>query len=86
MLAPAREAGFWRAFFVAGRTRGRRARSRAELPDGSRSRPPLPPRRAAEPSFAPEDAAELLVVAGFLRKPPPELRVVRLDAAEIRAA
>ena len=38
------------------------------------------------PSFAPEDADELLVIAGFLRRPGPELRVVSLDAAEILAA
>jgi hypothetical protein len=40
----------------------------------------------AEPSFAPEDADELLVVAGFLRRPGPELRIVSLDATEILAA
>jgi hypothetical protein len=40
----------------------------------------------ASPSFAPEHADELLVVAGFLRRPPPELRVVALDASEILAA
>jgi hypothetical protein len=40
----------------------------------------------AEHSFAPEHADELLVVAGFLRRPPPELRVASLDAAEILAA
>ena len=39
-----------------------------------------------EPSLAPEDAADLLVVAGFLRKPPPELRIVGLALAEILAA
>ncbi len=41
---------------------------------------------AAAPSFAQEDAAELLAVAAVLRKPPPEVRVVRLDRAEIQAA
>ena len=40
----------------------------------------------AEPSFAPEHADELLVVAGFLRRPGPELRIVSLDATEILAA
>ena len=40
----------------------------------------------AELSLAPEDAADLLVVAGYLRKPPPELRIVGLRAAEIAAA
>jgi hypothetical protein len=41
---------------------------------------------ASEASLAPEDAADLLVVAGFVRRPPPELRVLRLDSAEILAA
>ena len=40
----------------------------------------------AEPSLSPEDAADLLVVAGYLRRPPPELRVVGLRVAEIAAA
>jgi hypothetical protein len=40
----------------------------------------------APPSYAPEDADELLVLAGFLRRPGPELRVVSLDADEILAA
>jgi hypothetical protein len=39
-----------------------------------------------EVSLAPEDAAGLLVVAGFLRRPPPELRIVSLDVREILAA
>ena len=39
-----------------------------------------------EPSFTSEDAGELLVVAGFLRRPGPELRVVSLDAGTILAA
>ena len=37
-------------------------------------------------SFAPEDAADLVTVGGFLRRPPPELRILRLDVAEILAA
>ena len=41
---------------------------------------------ATAPSYSPEDADELLVVAGFLRRPGPELRVVSLDADEILAA
>ena len=39
-----------------------------------------------EPSVAPENADELLVVAGFLRRPGPELRIVSLDAGVILAA
>jgi DNA polymerase-3 subunit epsilon len=39
----------------------------------------------ASRSTAPEDADELRLVASFLRRPPPELRVTRLDAAAICA-
>jgi DNA primase len=35
---------------------------------------------------APEDADELRLVGSFLRRPPPELRVTRLDPGAIRAA
>ena len=84
VLAPAREPGFWRAFFVARGRVVRRGRSRAARPGGSRSRPGSPRRRAAEPSLAPEDAAELLVVAGVLRKPPPELRSSRSSRRDPR--
>jgi hypothetical protein len=41
---------------------------------------------AASVSLAPEDADELLLVASFLRRPPPELRVVDLTTASILAA
>ena len=85
VLAPAREPAFWRAFFVA---RGRvTARS---VPRGAAGRLEIEAGLAAaangEQSLAPEDAADLLVVAGFLRRPPPELRIVGLRAAEILAA
>ncbi len=43
-------------------------------------------RSAANPSVAPEDADDLLCLAGFIRRPPPELRVLPLDAARIAAA
>jgi len=84
ILAPAREPAFWRAFLVAGgrvtaRTIPRGAAGRLEIEAGLAA-------SAAEPSLAPEDAADLLVVAGYLRRPPPELRVVGLRAAEIAAA
>ena len=85
VLAPAREPAFWRAFFVA---RGRvTARS---VPRGAAGRLEIEAGLAAaangDLSLAPEDAADLLVVAGFLRRPPPELRIVGLRAAEILAA
>ena len=37
----------------------------------------------AEPSYAPEDADDLLVVAGFLRRPGPSC-IVALDAGDPR--
>jgi DNA polymerase III epsilon subunit family exonuclease len=85
MLAPAREARYWRAHFVAcgrvaARTVPRGAAGRLDLEAG------LAVAANAEVSFEPEDAADLLVVAGVLRRPPPEVRVVRLDLAEIQAA
>ncbi len=86
LLAPALEHGFRRAFFVAGgrvaavRTLSPGLAGRLEVGAG------LADAALAEPSFAPEDADELLVVAGFLRRPGPELRIVSLDAAEILAA
>jgi DNA polymerase-3 subunit epsilon len=85
VLAPAREPGFWRAFVVAGgrvtaRTIPRGPAGQLEIQAG------LAAAMAAEPSLAAEDAADLLVVSGFVRKPPPELRVVPLRLAEIQAA
>jgi DNA polymerase-3 subunit epsilon len=86
ILAPARETGFRRAFFVA---RGRVAAVRT-LPAGAAGRleaeAGVAEAERAAASFAPEDADELLVVSGFLRRPGPELRIVSLDASEILAA
>ena len=84
ILVPAVEPGFRRAFFV---TRGRVATvrtlataGRLELDAG------LAAARRAEPSLAPEDADELLVVAQFLRRPPPELSVLTFDELARRPA
>jgi DNA polymerase III epsilon subunit family exonuclease len=84
LLAPAVEPGFRRAFFVAsGRVAAMRTvgtASALELQAG------LAEARRAEPSLAPEDADELLVVSQFLRRPPPELRVVTFDELDRKAA
>lgn len=86
LLAPARERGFRRAFFVAG---GRVAAVRT-LPPGPGARLEVEAGLAeaahVDASYAPEDAEALLVVSGFLRRPRPELRVVSLDPEEILAA
>jgi hypothetical protein len=85
LLAPAREPGFWHSFLVVNgrvveRPVPRGPGSRLELEAG------LAVAVAADMSFAPEDAAALVVVAGVLRRPPPEVRVVSLDGAVTLAA
>jgi DNA polymerase III epsilon subunit family exonuclease len=86
LLVPAREDGFTRAFLVAG---GRIAAVRT-LPPGRGAELELAAGVAAaeraEPSSAPEHLDELLLVGEFLRRPPPELRVVPLDRLTARAA
>ena len=85
VLAPAREPGFQKAFLVTG---GRVAATRT-VP---RSPTPSLEIRAAlaeigqamaPPSYTPEEADDLLVLAQFLRRPGPELRVVPLDARQM---
>jgi DNA polymerase III subunit epsilon len=84
LLAPAAERGFRRAFFVAS---GRVAATRTIGPGAELEvEAGLAEARRAEPSLAPEDADELLVVAQFLRRPPPELRVVTFDELSRRRA
>jgi DNA polymerase III epsilon subunit family exonuclease len=85
LLVPALGDGH-RAFFVAG---GRVAAART-IPPGPGAlleiEAGIAEARVAETSLAPEDADELLLVGSFLRRPPPELVVVSLDAKEIAAA
>lgn len=86
LVAPARQPGFRRAFFLAG---GRVVAVRTLAPGRAgalEARAGLAAAATATTSYAPEDADELLVVAGFLRRPGPELRVVSLDADAILAA
>ncbi|HWH06170.1 MAG TPA: exonuclease domain-containing protein [Gaiellaceae bacterium] len=86
VLAPARQPGFQRAFFVSG---GRVVAARTLLPgDAGRAEVEagLAQARLAAASVEAEHADELLLVGGLRRKPPPELRVVPLDAARILAA
>jgi DNA polymerase III epsilon subunit family exonuclease len=84
LLVPAAEAGFRRAFFVSG---GRVVAARTLLP-GEAGRVELDAGLAevarAEASLGPADTDELLLIGSILRRPPPELRVIRL--AEVRAA
>jgi len=77
LLLPALEEGFRRAVFVA---KGKVAAVRA-VPSGPGAALELEAgiaeARAATASLAPEDADELLLLGSFLRKPPPELTVLR---------
>jgi DNA polymerase-3 subunit epsilon len=91
VLAPAREHGFRRAFVVTGgRVAAVRtvpiASGRLEIDAALAEARLVTPCHLAGPSYLPEDADDLLVLAGFLRRPGPELRVVPLDAGAIRAA
>jgi DNA polymerase-3 subunit epsilon len=82
LIVPAVERGFRRAVFVSA---GRVAAVRT-LPHGPALRieveAGLAEASAAEASVAPEDADELLLLGSFLRRPPPELEVVRLADLE----
>jgi hypothetical protein len=79
------EPGFGRAVFVAG---GRIAAVRSIPHGGGRTEVEagLAAARMSEASLAAEDSDELRIVSQFLRRPPPELTVCRLDAAQILAA
>ena len=86
VVVPGREPGFVRAYAVCG---GRVACARL-LPRTSDPTPEaaalLADAAAVPSSRAPEDADELRLLASFLRRPPPELRVVALELDAIRAA
>lgn len=86
VLAPARQPGLRRAFFVAG---GRVAAVRTLAPGRAgtvEARAGLAAALSTPVSYAAEHARDLLVVGGFLRRPGPELRIVSLDADAILAA
>ena len=89
VLVPAVDEGFLKAFFVAG---GRIAAVRS-LPPGAGAalevRAGLAAARealSAPPAHDPVSADELVLVDGFLRRPPPELTVASLDEAAIVTA
>jgi DNA polymerase III epsilon subunit family exonuclease len=77
LVVPAQDESCRKAFFVA---RGRVAAVRT-LPAGPGAALELEAgaaeARAAQVSLAPEDADELLLVGSFLRRPPPELTILR---------
>jgi DNA polymerase III epsilon subunit family exonuclease len=89
LLVPAAEPGWSRAIFVAG---GRVADARS-LPPGAGARleaesgiAAAHAAQAAGVCYSPEACDELLLIAGFVRRPPPELTVLPLDAETIARA
>jgi DNA polymerase III epsilon subunit family exonuclease len=79
VLVPAKEESCTRAFFVAA---GRIAAVRTLPPGPGRAlevEAGVAEALAAVPSLEPEDADELMLVGSFLRRPPPELTVVRFE-------
>jgi excinuclease UvrABC nuclease subunit len=76
LVAPAEDEGRRRAFYVA---KGRVVCSRPFLgPQGLEWQAGLAAVARAEPTLAAESADDLLVIASFLRRPPPELEVIPL--------
>jgi hypothetical protein len=85
VLAPALEPGFQRAFFVA---TGRIADVRTLPPGGGalvEIEAGLAAARTLLPPLGPEQVDELLLLGSFLRRPPPELAILPLEAGRIAA-
>jgi DNA polymerase-3 subunit epsilon len=89
LVAPAGETGWRKAFFVSG---GEVCAVRP-LPPGAGARLEVEAglalcrtaRVRAGDTLTPEQAEDLLLIDGFVRRPPPELAVLPLDAARITA-
>jgi DNA polymerase III epsilon subunit family exonuclease len=89
LIAPMIEPGWRKAFFVCG---GSVCAIRA-LPPGAGARLEIgaglalcrTARSAAEKRLTPEQAEDLMLIGGFVRRPPPEMTVLSLDADEIEA-
>ena len=89
LIAPAVEPGWQKAFFVCG---GGLCAARS-LPPGAGARLEIGAgltlcrvaREQAGGALTPEQAEDLLLVDGFVRRPPPELAVLPLDAQQITA-
>ena len=86
LLAPAVDPGWHRAFFVSGGA----VRAVRSLPPGGGARLEIEAglalcsraQQGTEP-LTPEEAEDLLLIDGFVRRPPPELAVLPLDADRI---
>jgi len=89
LIVPAVDPGWRRAFFVSGGT----LRAVRSLPPGAGARIEIEAGlalcRTAQPStepLTPEEAEDLLLIDGFVRRPPPELTVLPLEPQRIAAA
>jgi hypothetical protein len=88
LVAPAVEPGWRTAFFVAGGG----VRCARPLPPGAGAKLEVEAALASCTSAVPPDvlsaeqAEDLLLLDGFIRRPPPELTVLPLDADAIAAA
>jgi DNA polymerase-3 subunit epsilon len=88
LIAPSTEPGWRKAFFVAG---GRVCAVRS-LPPGAGAQLEIGAGLAAcraaghrvEETLTPEQAEDLLLLDGFIRRPPPELAVLPLDIGQIK--
>jgi DNA polymerase III epsilon subunit family exonuclease len=88
LLAPALEPGWQKAFFVSG---GRLCAVRS-LPPGAGASLEIETglslcrsAGSSDPPLTPDQAEDLLLLDGFVRRPPPELAVLPLDAERIAA-
>jgi DNA polymerase-3 subunit epsilon len=89
LLAPGTDPGWLKAFFVSGGI----VRAARSLPPGAGARLEIEagvalcrtaPSRPEDP-LAPDEAEDLLLIDGFVRRPPPELAVLPLEADLIAA-
>ena len=89
LVAPMAEAGWRKAFFVCGGSvcavRALPAGANARLEVGAGLALCAAARDHAEDLLTPEQAEDLLLISGFVRRPPPELSVLPLDADRILA-
>jgi DNA polymerase-3 subunit epsilon len=88
LLTPAAEPGWHRAFFVSGGA----VRAIRSLPPGAGARLEIEAglalcrtAQASTEPLTPEQAEDVLLIDGFVRRPPPELAVLPLDAEQIAA-
>ena len=86
MIAPALEPGWQKAFFVSGGT----LRAVRSLPPGAGARIEIEAgialcRSAGKPddTLTPAQAEDLMLLHGFIRRPPPELVVLPLDVERV---